>query len=49
MGAWAGWWVSVDARGHIWVIHRTEPVNQAGGVPAPPVIEFDTEGNMVQT
>ena len=41
--------VSVDKRDHIWIIHRVEPVKQAGGVPAPPVIEFDAEGNVVQT
>jgi hypothetical protein len=41
--------ISVDARDHIWIIQRNEPVKQAGGVPAPPVIEFDAAGNIVQT
>ena len=41
--------ISADARDHIWIIHRGDTVKQAGGVPAPPVIEFDAEGNVVQT
>jgi hypothetical protein len=41
--------VSTDARDHVWIIQRAEPVKQAGGVPAPPVIEFDAAGNVVQT
>jgi DNA-binding beta-propeller fold protein YncE len=49
--------VAVDARDHIWILHR--PATLAGGrganaappkpgVPAPPVIEFDADGNLVQ-
>src|SRR5687768_275838 len=41
--------IATDTRDHIWIIHRGAPVQQAGGVPAPPVIEFDTAGNVVQT
>jgi DNA-binding beta-propeller fold protein YncE len=41
--------ISADRRDHIWIVHRTETVRQAGGVPAPPVIEFDPQGNVVQT
>ena len=41
--------IATDARDHIWIIHRGEVVKQAGGVPAPPVIEFDPAGNIVQT
>jgi DNA-binding beta-propeller fold protein YncE len=41
--------VATDARDHIWIIHRGDTVKQAGGVPAPPVIEFDAAGNVVQT
>jgi NHL repeat len=40
--------ISADSRDHIWIVHRTETVRQAGGTPAPPVIEFDAEGNVVQ-
>ena len=36
--------IATDARDHIWIIHRGETVKQAGGVPAPPVIEFDAAG-----
>ena len=41
--------IATDARDHIWIIHRVEGVKQAGVVPAPPVIEFDPAGNVVQT
>ena len=41
--------ISADSRDHIWIIHRGDTVKQAGGVPAPPVIEFDAAGNVVQT
>jgi hypothetical protein len=41
--------IAADARDHIWIIHRGETVKQAGGVPAPAVIEFDAAGNVVQT
>jgi DNA-binding beta-propeller fold protein YncE len=52
--------VSVDARDHVWVIHRpgsltpqeigaalTPPTAECC-IPAPPVIEFDSDGNVVQ-
>lgn len=41
--------ITVDAQDHIWIIHRGEAVKQAGGVSAPPVIEFDAGGTVVQT
>ena len=41
--------IATDARDHIWIIHRGEAVKQAGVTPAPPVIEFDAAGNVVQT
>jgi DNA-binding beta-propeller fold protein YncE len=41
--------IDADARDHIWIIHRREGVKEAGRVPAPPVIEFDAAGNVVQT
>ncbi len=41
--------LSTDARDHIWLLHRGEAVKQAAGTPAPPVIEFDAAGNVVQT
>ena len=47
VGAVSG--IAADARDHIWIIHRGDMVRQAGGVPAPPVIEFDPAGNVVQT
>ena len=40
--------ISADTRDHIWIIHRGEAVKEAGRVPAPPVIEFDPAGNVVQ-
>ena len=41
--------VSVDAQGHVWVLHRprTLPENLRT-VSAPPVLEFDAAGNFVQ-
>jgi DNA-binding beta-propeller fold protein YncE len=51
--------VTVDARDHVWVIHRPETLSEreakAGGftpvgqccTPAPPVLEFDADGNLV--
>ena len=41
--------VSVDARGHVWVLHRprTLPENLRP-LAAPPVLEFDADGNFVQ-
>jgi hypothetical protein len=40
--------ISVDARDHVWIVHRAEAVAQAGGTPAPPVVEFDAAGSVVQ-
>ena len=51
--------VSVDAHDHVWIIHRpaslepgemhatTNPQTAQCCVPAPPVLEFDPEGNLV--
>ena len=41
--------VSVDAQGHVWVLHRprTLPENLRA-VAAPPVLEFDAAGNFIQ-
>ena len=41
--------LATDARDHIWLIHRGELAKQEGRIPAPPVIEFDSAGNVVQT
>ena len=41
--------IASDARDHIWLIHRGELAKQEGRVPAPPVIEFDAAGNVIQT
>ena len=41
--------ITADARDHVWIVQRAETVRLAGGQPAPPVIEFDPEGNVVQT
>jgi DNA-binding beta-propeller fold protein YncE len=41
--------ISADSRDHVWIVHRQETVKQAGGTPAPPVIEFDAQGTVVQT
>jgi hypothetical protein len=58
MGQAAG--VAVDAQDHVWVIHRptsltndekAASLNPAASkccVPAPPVMEFDPDGNLVQ-
>jgi hypothetical protein len=52
--------VAVDSRNHIWIIHRPnslgedeyaptqQPAKGLPYMPAPPVIEFDAEGNVVQ-
>jgi hypothetical protein len=52
--------VAVDARDHVWIVHRpstVDPVNAGAAqnppismccVPAPPVVEFDAEGRFVQ-
>lgn len=46
-GALAG--VSVDGHGHVWLLHRPSTVRaEAGGVPAPPVIEVDKDGAFVR-
>ena len=41
--------IATDARDHIWIIHRGELIKQANRTAAPPVIEFDPAGNIVQT
>ena len=45
--------VTVDSRDHVWIIHRPQTVRaedlEGGrGQVAPPVLEFDPEGNVVQ-
>src|SRR5687767_583559 len=47
VGAVSG--IAADTRDHIWIIHRREVVKEPGRVPAPPVIEFDAAGTVVQT
>ncbi|HET9949279.1 MAG TPA: hypothetical protein VFQ22_10185 [Longimicrobiales bacterium] len=51
--------IDVDSRGHVWIIHRqgtladnemsaaADPPRARCCVPAPPVIEFDAEGNVL--
>src|SRR3979411_818164 len=52
--------IAVDARDHVWLIHRPRtlideekgaalpPARANGCVPAPAVIEFDAEGNLLR-
>lgn len=42
--------IAVDARDHLWVVHDTQSLNSTDRrvVPAPPVIEFDPTGSVVQ-
>ena len=46
------WAVAVDDRDHVWLLHAVdrylEEIADEGKVPAPPVVEFDPEGNLVQ-
>ena len=46
------WAVAVDSRDHVWVLHEVdrylEDIAEEGMVPAPPVVEFDPDGNLVQ-
>ena len=47
------WAADVDSRDHIWVVHQTagqysEDIRKAGKVPAPAVLEFDQQGNLLQ-
>jgi hypothetical protein len=48
------WGVDVDSRDHIWVVHQTasqqymDQIKKAGKVPAPAVLEFDEQGNLLQ-
>jgi DNA-binding beta-propeller fold protein YncE len=41
--------VGVDSRDHVFIIHRQQAVQDTihEGMPAPPVLEFDPEGNLV--
>lgn len=49
------WGVAVDSRDHVWVVNQTDgerymkAVTDAGKVPAPAVLEFDQEGNLLQS
>ncbi len=40
--------VSVDSRDHVWMLHRTNGEKPAKASLAPPVVEFDPEGNLVR-
>ena len=41
--------VSVDAQDHVWVLHRPRFIPKAQrDMAAPPVLEFDSEGNFIQ-
>ena len=41
--------VSVDSRDHVWVLHRPGTLEpEEASMAAPPVLEFDPEGNFVQ-
>jgi hypothetical protein len=47
------WGVAVDSRDHIWIVHQIagqylEDIKKSGKVPAPAVIEFDQQGNLIQ-
>jgi DNA-binding beta-propeller fold protein YncE len=41
--------ITADANDHILIVQRGETVKQAGGHPAPPVIEFDAAGTVVRS
>ena len=52
--------ITVDAQGHVWVIHRPRsltddekgaaltPPRSKCCIPAPPVLEFDSDGNLLR-
>jgi len=40
--------VSVDSRDHIWMLHRSSGKKPGKGPLAPPVIEYDPDGNLVR-
>jgi len=46
------WAVAVDEQDHVWVLHETDryldKISKAGKTPAPPVVEFDQNGNLLQ-
>src|SRR5438046_9331939 len=53
MGFWSD--VAVDAQNHIWILSRPHTLAHPRStppdlvsVPAPPVMEFDTDGNFIQ-
>ena len=42
--------VAVDAQDHVWIVHRPDTLSDeelVGGAAAPPVLEFDQEGNLI--
>ena len=45
--------VAVDSRGHLWIVHRPKSLQpsevRAAWKSAPPVLEFDQQGNLVQS
>lgn len=46
------WGVAVGPQDHVWVLHAADnyrdEIEDAGKVPAPPVLEFDPEGSLVR-
>ena len=46
------WGVGVDPNDHVWVFHAPDnfraQIDDEGKVPAPPVLEFDQEGNLLR-
>lgn len=46
------WGIAVDPRDHVWVLHAPDnyrdEIEDEDKVPAPPVLEFDPEGNLVR-
>ena len=47
------WGVAVDPNDHVWVLHAPDnyrdEIEDEGKVPAPPVLEFDQEGNLLRS
>jgi hypothetical protein len=41
--------ITADARDHIMIVQRAEPIREAGGRPAPPVLEFDPDGKVIKS
>ena len=47
------WGVAVDPQDHVWVLHAPDnyrdEIEDEGKLPAPPVLEFDPEGNLLRS